>query len=192
MRKKIKEIYNELNNGENAIKNNLQNNIISFDEYNMYCLLDNDLVKRYTEYIIDHLNNSSINKFNYNISELKPKTEEKIFCLKDENDYLSYSVPLKYRLETYNFFNMILPEFFNQNNQNYLVSINIKFYHIYVGGNCIILKGSNFDLYITLIYNETGENNVDFILHFKSMGKMEENLNIILQNNFFNYLGILL
>lgn len=191
MRKKFKEMYDELINGENSIKNYLQDNTSFYEVTDIFCLVDSNWIQRYEEFILAHLNNDLTKIFNYDIEDLMAKTEEKKFCLTDGKDNFSYNIPLKYTLVTSNFISMIVSEIMSQ----YCSSGNrlkfIKFFPVFIGENFLFWKGFYSDYYITLLYDEIGDNYVDFILHFKNIEKMEEYFNILKNNNFFSYMEII-
>ena len=134
----LKGIYNELCNGEIIIKEMLHSKQLSLnDRYEKYGMLDKNWVQRYKIYITNFLNNNSKKEFNYDIRELKTKTEEKIFCLIKENNYHTYYFPLKYVLVTEKFISMI-SKYFNNNNDYF--ELMERIYYIIIGGKCIIIK----------------------------------------------------
>jgi len=186
MKNEFQKIYNELCEGENIINNKLQGNIDFNDNYELYGIVNKHWVNKYKKYIIDYLNNkSSRSKFKYKIDELRPKTEEKIFCLTNEDENHTYYFPCEYILVTHEFIKAISP-YFDYHGQN---KLNKRLYDILIGGQCVIRRDHNNvkNHYITLSYNVNGNNKVDFILYFEDQEKMKEHLNIILNNNFKFY-----
>ena len=131
------------------------------------------------------MNGKSNQQFNYDIYELIPKTDEKIFCIIEGNDKNTYNLPIKYVLVTSHFISMIA-KYFNYKNK---IKINDRLYDIFIGGECIIRrdKGNKLEHYITLLYDENDDNNVDYVLSFKIKENMKEHLDFILKNNFCDY-----
>jgi len=180
----LKKILEELCNGEKIIKEKLHLNKASYKNgYEKYGVLDKNWVQRYKEYITDYLNGKSNQEFNYDINELIPKPDEKIFCIIERNDNNTYYFPINYVLVTSHFISMIA-KYFNYNNK-----INDRLYDIFIGGECIIRrdKSNKLEHYITLLYDENNDNNVDYVLSFKIKENMKEHLDLILKNNFFYY-----
>ena len=180
----LKNIYEELCGGEKIIKEKLNSNKISHnDEYETYGVLDKGWVKRYKKYLIDYLNSKSKQEFNYNVKELIPKTEEKIFCMINGNDDHTYYFLKSYVLVT-SYFISLISKYFNHNE---VIELNKRLYGIFIGGKCIIRKDKHnyLDHYITLLYDENDDNFVDFILNFESQKNMIEHLDFILKNDFF-------
>ena len=181
-RNKLKEIYDELCRGEDEIKQKLQRNIGFHGNYDKYGIFSKSWVQKYKNYLKNYLDNK-YSKFSFNIKELDPKTEERIFCLINKN--YSYNFISNFVLVTSDFVTMI-STYFNFYDQQILESL---LYDIIIGGNCIIRKDSKNDLdhYITLLYDENKNNSVDFALIFKNRKMMEESLDFILKNNFIIY-----
>ena len=187
---KLKNIYDELNRGENLIKEKLYSNKNSYnDGYEIYGVLDKNFVQRYKEYLTDYLNDKLKQEFYFNANELIPESEEKIFCMFTGNDDNKYYFPKKFILVTSNFISMIA-QYFNHKDVNNFYG---RFYEIFIGGKCIIRKDKKNDLehYITLLYNQNDDNYVDFILSFISKENMKEHLDFILKNDFFYYVELI-
>ena len=185
----LKKILEELCNGEKIIIEKLHSNKTSYKNgYEKYGVFDKSWVQRYKGYIIDYLNGKSNQEFNYDINELKPKLDEKIFCIIKGDNYNKYSFPKQYVLVTSNFISMIAKYFNHKENKIY-----DRLYDIFIGGKCIIRKDKRNDLehYITLLYDENDDNYVDFILSFEIKENMEEHLDFILKNDFFYYVELI-
>ena len=186
--KEYKEINEELNKGEEIIKNKIDKNINFDDGCEKYGLLDIAWVKKYKKHIMDFLDGKcKKNEFTYKFGELEPKKEEKKFFLK--NDFRTFHFHLNYKLVTKNFISLI-SKYFSHHDQKQL---NNRLYSIFIGGQCIIRKSHNNDLiyYITLLYDDNDDNKVDYILLFEDKNKIRENLNIILKKNFWSYFKLI-
>ena len=155
MKNEFQKIYNELCEGENIIKNKLQRNINFEDGYEVYGIINKHWLNKYKKYIVDNLyNNSPKSKFKYKIDELRPKTEEKIFCLINEDKNHSYNFPCEYILVTQEFIS-IISKYFDYHGKN---KIENRLYYIFIGAQCVIRRDSKNekDHYITLSYNSNG------------------------------------
>ena len=182
--KEYKVIFDELGKGEAIIKNKIDKNINFDDKYEIYGIVDMKWAKRYKKHIMNYLEGKcQKNEFTYSFDELKPKNEKKKFFLK--NDYQTFHISCNYILVTLHFISLISNNF-NQNDKNKLNNI---LYPTLIGGQCIIRKSHNNELihYITVLYDDNDNNNVDYILLFKDKIRIRENLNLILNKNFWFY-----
>ena len=185
--KKLQEIYDELCKGEDEIKKKLQRKF-SFDgSYDEYGVLNQSWVNQFKNYLKSYLDRNKDSKFHFNINELDVKTEEKIYCLINNN--YSYHFIKDFVLVTSDFVEMI-SSFFNYYDKQKLYGL---LYPIIIGGNCIIRRDSKDDLdhYFTLLYDENKSNSVDYALFFKNRKTMEYSLNFILTNNFIDYFQLI-
>jgi len=186
----LREQYQELCDCEEEIKNNLKKSTGFEKKFKKYGVLDKKWVDTYKKYLFDSLNNKVRKKFIFKAQDLRPKIEEKIFCLITDNQ--TYIFPVNFTLVSEKFINLL-----SKNIIKYWEhELNSRIYNIAFVGKFIIRKDKKKDkkednYYITL-YNESGNNNVDFILSYnkKDNNEIQKNLNLIFNNDFWHYIEI--
>jgi hypothetical protein len=183
----LREQYEELCYCEEEIKNNLKKNKGFEKKFKKYGLLDKKWVDAYKKYLFDSLKDKVRGRFIFKDS-FSPEKEEKIFCLITENK--SYYFPINFILVSEKFINLLSK---NIKDKEYLHKFNSRIYYIAFVGKFIIRKdGKTDDNYYITLYNESQNNNVDFILYYciKENSEIQKNLNIIFNNDFFHYIEI--
>ena len=189
LHQKFKEIYNELCKGENIINQEMNKYRAFNGNFEVCGFINKKWAYRYKQYILGFLEGKcQENSFSYNIKELIPKREEKIFCLMNEGIY-TYHVKSKFVLVT-EYFISLISNFFDAKE---LEILNDLICSVIIGGQCIISrdKKNEFQFYITVLNDENAYNNIDYILLFKNKNIMKNYLNIILQNNFKYFMELI-
>jgi hypothetical protein len=177
--------YNELLNGEEEIKKELDKPGGLEKGYKIYYLLDNSWVENYKN-LMSNKNISEIKNL-LTVSLIKTKFENKDFTYIHEN--FDCSFPYDFTLVTQNFKDLLYKNFTEEEQEE----IKISSYKIIIGGKCLIMRDTENEsspfAYITL-FNEKKKkfnNSIDYFLKIDDLEEMDKNLNYILINNIWNY-----
>ena len=177
--------YNELLNGEEEIKKELDKPGGLEKGYKIYYLFDNSWVEKYKNLMS-----------NKNTEEIKNLLKVSLFNTKIEKKDFTYihktfncSFPYDFTLVTQNFKDLIYKNFTEKEQEE----IKISSFKIIIGGKCLIMRDAkNEDSPFALItlYNEKKKkfnNSIDYFLKIDDLKELENNLNYILKNNIWNY-----
>ena len=172
---------------EADIKNELKNKNISSKKYNTFGLINQNLCKKYKFLLNPIFNKEEAKKYIFDNKDLIKHNEHKEFDYIVEGE--GFSFPTNFIFVYKDFMDVI---------KNYVKEIEYQkhlstFFDTIIGGDCLLMKNpggkANNYRYI-ILYNEIIENKgneIDYILYFKDINKLNEQVNYILSNGLWKY-----
>ena len=173
---------------ENDIKKELYSQDIPKKTYYTFGLVNQGLCKKYKFLLNPNFDKNEALKKVFNYNDLVKKNEDKDFSYINKN--FEFNFPSQFIFINEDFMDVIreyVPHTFKRHLQTKFDTI--------IGGGCLIMKnpGDTRDespfRYI-ILYNELKENKgnvIDFFLYIKDRNTRKKHVNLILQNNLYNY-----
>ena len=182
---KRKKIYNELINGEENIKKELEKPGGLEKGYKIYYLLDNSWVENYKN-LMTNKNTKEV-KILLKDSLIKTKIEKKNFTYIHKS--FNFYFPCDFTLVTQDFKDLLYNNFTEEEKKN----IKISSFKIIIGGKCLIMRETENEsspFAFIILYNEKKNkfnNSIDYFLKIDNLKELDNDLNYILKNNIWNY-----
>ena len=174
-----KEEYKGLLESEKEINESLNSNIDFNDKYKNYGILDHSWYQKYKKYLFDLMSGKTNAIFeDYDFDSLNTKTEEKIYCLKNEE--YPFNFITNFEGVSKNFINLLKKNFSSKTQKKFDIILNFAIF----GGQCLIIEDKNDenDNYITF-YEQNKINNIDFWLEITNKKERKKHINFILKYN---------